>query len=394
MQRIILILFMAAIFSSCNENSVVQRTEDRLIYFTVDDVIGEGNAGLYKYSIALGASKVLIPNSFHNISRITQERKFILEKYFINEINNNIEVERFVKLMDETVTILPSPPPPENGWSVSLTEFPHAASAYNGRYFLYGGIGANPDVSPGRRSYLVLYDWAESSYDFLLLDGFIKENSDLLGSEFARPQGDFFGLSEDGSHIYFVLKTDSANEGTSRFALCSWSQDSIRIEYGPTENDLSISGYDSATGSVILNINGDIKTYVAGEIAENILKAEDIYSPNQIVPARSEMVVATASGIELVRPGSGERIAQVISFDEFDSNGEYSREKIECVISPDAKVIAFFVHKIAYSEGLYDMFIVDRDGSGLTKVVERKFITDMAISLPYELDEVSQQALQ
>jgi hypothetical protein len=153
----------------------------------------------------------------------------------------------------------------------------------------------------------------------------------------------------------------------------------------PFDTPVSISAFDAYSGKVILEVNDSMRTYANGEISYNPLQPKHYYSPNQIVPSRSEMVVATEWGIEMVYPSHGSSINRVISFEEIDPQGNYSYDDVQCVISPDAQIIVFRIHKKSYESGLYDLYMVNRDGTELAKIIEEHPITSMAVSLPYEL---------
>jgi hypothetical protein len=382
LKTIPILIIIAILLGGCSESTDVDKTYDRFVYFTVDNSANTDKSGLYKYSIVTSSFIRLHAESYHYISRITQDRKFIFEKHFFDG-GQIAENERYMKMMDGSVITPNKPPQPENGWDVEMTPLPRAATAYNGRYLLFGGIALNPDEAPQQKPFLLLFDMAETSYDFVPLYEFIKDNEEQLKATNATTAGDFFGLTQDGSAIYFILKTLDENPG---WALCSYKSDSLRMEMGPFDEPLSIAGFDSYSGNVILKMNDTIRTYSNGEISYNPLDKEHFYSPNQIVPSRSEMVIATDWGIELVYPSQGSTIDRVISYDEIDPDGEYSHEGMQCVISPDAQFIAFIMHKKEYAEGLYDLFIIARDGTEMTKVAENQSVTSMAISLPYEID--------
>ena len=123
----------------------------------------------------------------------------------------------------------------------------------------------------------------------------------------------------------------------------------------------------------------------SGEFAFNALKPFQLSNPNQMALNESEMVVFSGDGIEMVLPDNGSILNHVLSWAEIDPDDKYVRTANKRIsLSRDGKVIVYAVKSKDLQEE-YSLFMVNTDGTGLTKLME-----NMPMGIPVVSSEIDE----
>lgn len=383
---ILLSIYLIGLLISCDDNSNTTSNTgaSRNIYFTVDK--SSNSKAFYSYSINTNTLSQFFNNqSINGFSNISDNNNVVFTY-------NTLFDSKIVCLKNgkEIIEIpLPTVAEPEYGYYIHI--YPNVALSQNGQvaaFFLRYAKISNPADFLDSKLFLatvnlnsLIMNWIEVPVSDLG-----KQISEQVNS--VIPDGDNILINNDGTKIFFLIcgcKISNTTFKNLGYIISEYSNGKFaNLTPNILPVSLTLNYYDKYSNLLLLSYVDSTYTLNLEKKYFDInpgLDAKYIHNTYQFSYSDIEMVQWTDYGIELFYPSNGHFIKHVISKQEIAASfPDYNLDpKGRIALSSDCKVIVFGLAK-NINQDIYDIFMVNRDGTELKRIEIGLPITNIAIS--------------
>ena len=384
------IIVLLANLVSCGEPVTPNEAKGRVIYYPVSEADGNepNQFGLYRYSYKFDSLGKIAINPVNHTTSVAANGIVLFE--YSNAITNKF----WGRCVDGTLISVPFPSDTnEPTKKYEYLNQPRISLSYDGHHALYfvkqTPIGSsNPiEIEPK----LIVFNCAEWKMTIVSIKDFVLNELQDLGINSVEPVGENILLNTDGSTAYFAvkgIKYESGIPNVKAVLLIEYANNVLTTKYKQMDNlsnplQLYFLNTDNLT---TVKDNVVYSLFLNGILVPNTsLNSSNLFSPKQKATASNGIVIWNDSGIQYITLESPDYNNQVVTFDAIDSKSgphKHTPNK-RLTLSPDGRVVIFAIQKL--NSDVYDLFIINRDGSNLTMIRDGIYLGIPVISDPIEL---------
>ena len=370
--------------NSCSEKTGPSSNFVRYVYYPVlygTDKSYQTHEGMYAYAIDSNITKQYVNNGVMHLTSVGNVDNIMVFQYA------DPTLRYWGKCTDGSLLKVPFPYD-----SADLTHIyaydamPLIQLSYDGHHVAYfvnyeSADTANLDPTTVEPK-LIIFNCAKWLMTTISIKNFCMNQFLGMGVNVILPAGRNILINQDGSKIWFVIQAlkFANNQYTSMgYRVIEWNDSTISSYSDIIDAPVTLWGIDPFSENILLQTGSTLQVLGANQtMSQTSLLLPNLSNPNQFAKESTELAIWTNDGIDIYNFAQGASTSTVMTFTSFDGQypGYKHESNVSLSIAPDAQVITFALAKTA-NPTHYDLFIINRDGSGLKKIA-----TDIPICEP------------